>query len=168
MEMKVRRECHHIPIHIVDEHMEFRQSCCDYMMNEDREFFQAFLDDEKLEDYVANMREDGTWGSQMEIVALSRAYNIKCVIFRPDGLHYRIEDASNTSSKILMISHHDDEHFNVVRFRDDSSLESFDDLVNVLELLSGNATRSLSKKERRQLARKGDYPDPPSQKLVNI
>ncbi len=148
--------------------------CCDYMLKEEPEYFQSFLDDQKLEDYVSEMREDGTWGSQMEIVALCRAYKVNCVIFRPDGLHYRIEDQSGGCSKILMISHHDDEHFNVVRFRgkDNSCLESFDEIETLLALNTDSTTsRPLSKKEKRLLIKNGEKPQElelPSQKLVSI
>jgi hypothetical protein len=148
--------------------MEFRQACCDFMLHEQPDFFSEFLDEEKLDNYIERMREVGTWGSQMEIVGLCRAYKVDCVIFRPDGLHYRIECGSDEPSKILMISHHDDEHFNVVKIRRKSEvcIDSFEELDSILA--TGGSNRP-TKRETRLAKRKGDpIPSPQLQKLVNI
>ena len=155
--------------------MEYRQACCDYMLNDDPEFFSAFLDDQKLGEYISEMRTDGTWGSQSEIVGLCKAYNVHCVLFRPDGVHYRIEcdSADDDDTRILMLSHHQEEHFNEVRFKDKSRcLTSFNELELLLTELKDSPVR-LSKKEAR-FSRKSGKGAPKvseaknSQKLIEL
>ena len=149
------------------------------MLDEEPEFFRVFLDGETLDEYVGKMREDGTWGTHMEIVSLCRKYSVNCVIFRPDGLHYRIEcDSESETARILMLSHHDDEHFNEVRFKEKGRvLESFNELELLLTELESDATshtRKLTKKEvrmkKRNPAPQIDFPDNPVsvQKLLDL
>jgi hypothetical protein len=141
-----------------ERHEEFRNACCDYMMKEDPEFFTEFLDDRSLIHYVNEMREDGTWGTQLEIVALCKRYHVNCVIFRPDGLHYRIEcdGGSDPETRILMLSHHDEEHFNEVRFKESGRvLTSFNELELLLTELQDAPVRvSRRQARKRQLAPK--------------
>jgi len=61
-------------------HGDVRHEVCDYI-DAMREEFQNFLileeDDEDVADfdsYVHNMREDGEWGGNVELVAASRLY----------------------------------------------------------------------------------------------
>jgi OTU domain-containing protein 3 len=112
-------------------HFEFRNNCCDFMEKEAPEEFEGFLDNQKLSEYLYTMRQDGTWGTQLEIVAMCKRYHVDCVIFRPDGLHYRVEcdKPDNEPVPIVMLSHHDEEHFNEVRFKERArSLASFEEL----------------------------------------
>ena len=122
------------------------------MKEEEPEFFAAFLDDLNIDEYISEMREDATWGTQLEVVALCRRYRAHCVIFRPDGLHYRIEceNAEGEDLRILMLSHHDEQHFNEVRFKDsERRLSSFGELELLLTELREDIP-VLSKKEARQ------------------
>ena len=122
-----------------EKHHEVRDSCCDYVQFEDPNFFESFLEDQNLLDYVSDMRKTGTWGTQLEIVALCRRYHVDCVIFRPDGLHYRIEcDKPDCEEvRIIMLSHHDEEHFNEVRFKEKGKVISSSDELELL--LSSNS-----------------------------
>lgn len=120
------------------------------MLEEESNQFVSFLDDIKLDEYVSHMLEDGTWGTQLEIVALCRRYRVHCVIFRPDGLHYRIEcdNVDDDVLPILMLSHHDEEHLNEVTFEEvGRKLQSFNELELLLVEDSGP---SLSKREQRR------------------
>lgn len=132
---------------------EFRLSCCNYIQ-EQAEFFQSFLEDMNVTDYVIEMMKDGTWGTQIEIVALCRHYETDCVIFRQDGLHYRVECAIHLDElkPIVMLSHHDDEHFNGVCFKEKGrTLNSFEELE--LLLAEEDIPTGLSKKESRKTKR---------------
>jgi len=168
--------CIHATIFRIERHDEFRQGCCDFMQEDDPEFFKSFMDDTLLEDYVSNMRKDGTWGTQLEIVSLCKKFSVNCVIFRPDGLHYNIEcdesDPNSNETRILMISHHDEEHFNQVCFREKGRiLTSFSELELLLTKIDPEhqQTVRLSKREQRNRKRK-----PPaiivseSHKLINL
>jgi hypothetical protein len=162
VEMKV---CNHFLMHnygcyISERYDEFRQACCDYMIKDDSEFFKLFMEETSLEHYVENMRADGVWGTQLEIVSLCKKYTVHCVIFRPDGLHYTIEcdNPAGGDCRILMISHHDEEHFNEVCFKEKGRvLSSFTELELLLtELDPGNNPQEitrLSKKVARQKKR---------------
>jgi hypothetical protein len=145
-----------------EKHHELRDACCGYIENEEPDFFSGFLDDESLTNYVHEMRNPGTWGTQLEIVALCKRYHVDCVIFRPDGLHYRIEcdKPDNEDVRILMISHHDEEHFNEVRFKETSRvLASFDELELLLSPEPDNVPK-LSKKNSREHSRWKHRPAP--------
>ncbi len=160
---------------MIDRYDEFRQGCCDFMQKADPEFFKSFMDDISLEEYVENMRTDGTWGTQLEIVSLCKMYDVNCVIFRPDGLHYTIEcdNPDNDDCRILLISHHDEEHFNEVRFKEKGRiLTSFNELELLLTELnpsdkSQEVTR-LSKKEARQKKRDSVNPKKPQRQAPQI
>lgn len=131
-----------------EKHDDVREACCDYIEKEEPEFFGAFLDDVSVSNYVHDMRNPGTWGTQLEIVALCRRYHVDCVIFRPDGLHYRIEcdKPDKEEVRILLLSHHDEEHFNEVRFKEKGrQLTSFDELELLL-----SPGQAVSKKEARK------------------
>jgi hypothetical protein len=146
------------------------------MLEEEPEFFSGFLDDSSLQDHVDNMRQDGTWGTQMEIVSLCRKYSVNCVIFRPDGLHYRIESLSDRDNRILMLSHEDDEHFNEVCFKEKGRvLESFNELELLLtDLAPSRDPPKVSKKDSRLSRRQKapqislSVPPDPIQKLIDI
>ena len=140
-----------------ERHSEFRQGCCEYMEKDEPDFFTSFLEERSLSNYVSEMRHDGAWGTQMQIVALCKRYNVDCVIFRPDGLHYRIECdlTDERDARILMLSHHDEEHFNEVRFVEKSRvLTSFEELELLLTELEDRPV-VLSKKDARRASRKG-------------
>lgn len=130
---------------------EFRLSCCNYIQ-EQAEFFDSFLDDMHVTDYVMDMMKDGTWGTQIEIVALCKLYEADCVIFRQDGLHYRVECAIHLDEPkhIILLSHHDEEHFNEVCFKEKGrTLKSFEELELLLSDEDGAPGR-LSKRESRR------------------
>ena len=139
-----------------EKHHEFRDECCDYIENEDPDFFSSFLDDENLSEYLNEMRKSGTWGTQLEIVALCRRYHVDCVIFRPDGLHYRIECEKPDDEEVrtLMLSHHGEEHFNEVRFKEKGRvLTSFDELELLLASPADRPSRRSARKLAPQLSR---------------
>ena len=146
------------------------------MLEEEPEFFSGFLDDSSIQDYVDNMRQDGTWGTQMEIVSLCRKYSVNCVIFRPDGLHYRIESLPYSDSRILMLSHHDDEHFNEVCFKEKGRvLASFNELELLLTDLAPTPDPPRVSKKDARLSRRQKAPQvslsvspDPIQKLIDI
>jgi len=156
-----------------ERHEEFRYACCEYMLYEEPEFFESFLDDQTLSEYVSELRKDGTWGTQLEIVSLCRRYHVNCVIFRPDGLHYRIESDSkeDDADRILILSHHDEEHFNEVRFKEKGRvLTSFNELELLLTELD-DAPVKISKKQARRGKRQSESAarvDVSAQKFLDI
>ena len=115
-------------------HLEFRDACCEFMERSPTDF-APFVDQFDLQTYLNEMRASGTWGTQLEIVALCKRFSVDCVIFRQDGVHYKIECGLTDidGQRILMLSHHDEEHFNEVRFKEKGRvLSSFDELERLL------------------------------------
>ena len=64
-------------------HDEVRSDVCDFMADNEDEFklFLVFEDDgeeeedaKDFEHYISNMREDGEWGGNLELVAAARLY----------------------------------------------------------------------------------------------
>ena len=64
-------------------HDEVRSDVCDFLQDNEEEFkfFLVFEDDTEeeedakdFESYVSNMREDGEWGGNVELVAAARLY----------------------------------------------------------------------------------------------
>jgi OTU domain-containing protein 5 len=76
-------------------HREIRQLCLKYIRDE-RVFFQDYVTEE-LDDYVARKQQDGVWGDDVEIEALSEIYG------RPIEIY-------STSAKPLRTFHEDNEH----------------------------------------------------------
>lgn len=140
-----------------DRHLELRSECCKFMLEEEADFFESFLEDVRLVEYCCRMLVDGTWGTQLEVVALCRKYQVHCVIFRPDGLHYSIECEAFAGEypRIIMLSHHGDCHFNTVRFiergRDLASFQELDLLLTELGTAPSPSGVKLSKKQAREL-----------------
>lgn len=59
-------------------------------MSDHPDDFTPFLE-EPLEDYIFKVRDTGEWGGQIELSALSRAYNIQINVLQGDGRIEKIE-----------------------------------------------------------------------------
>ena len=117
-----------------NEHATVRSEVCDYLEAYKDEFC-AFLvlddDDEDASDfesYVDQMREDGQWGGNLELVAAARLYRRDIVVFSADLAAMTIphgctkkNSAAAASGHQLLLSYHDNEHYNSVR---DNSLSN--------------------------------------------
>ena len=63
-----------------------RERLCDYMQVE-QQYFQEFVtgeDGSRLSNYIANMRNDRTWGGNLELQAFSELYQCTVEIYK-DG-----------------------------------------------------------------------------------
>lgn len=56
-----------------DFHDKIRTACLDYIESE-KVFFEAYID-EDFEDYIVRKRQNGEWGDDIELQALSEIYN---------------------------------------------------------------------------------------------
>ena len=110
-----------------DRHGEYRETCCDYLSSHSADFAHFHDNDsEPFEDYLEKMKEDATWGSQMELSALCLAYGVSAVVFQADGVHLEL-GLAEPSQPTVLISFHDDEHFNAVTFFGDE-LETLEEV----------------------------------------
>jgi hypothetical protein len=124
-----------------------RQEICNYMALRESEFVHFLvLDDHdakrlgeedasSYQDYIDQMRTDGEWGGNVELVATSRLYQRNITVYTPDGA-FSIEwsdgssvdrDASvpypdphdqeglSEEDRALSVSYHEGDHYNSVR-----------------------------------------------------
>lgn len=116
-----------------DDHGTVRKEICDHL-EQHKDEFQSFLlmneDDEdvmNIDDYVEHMREHTTWGSDIEIVAASRKYNVGIKVFSTHygvlrfGNHEEQGNKSDDSDSDLLLSYHGNDHYNSVHPMDGSN-----------------------------------------------
>ncbi|KAI3641367.1 hypothetical protein MIR68_000497 [Amoeboaphelidium protococcarum] len=110
-----------------DRHVEFRQMVCDYIDKHRDEFVPFLLEEDDgntdIEEYVAKMRQNGTYGGNIELVAFSRLISAEIWIYQNERV-YQISSAG-ASSKILRIAYHSYEHYSSVH-----TLNPATDLLN--------------------------------------
>jgi hypothetical protein len=108
-------------------HVDIRNDICDYLLAHEEEF-KAFLvlDDDNAENddaadfesYVNGMREDGTWGGNLELVVAARLYQRNILVYSADLDTYTIsQEGKKPKGPDMMVSYHDNDHYNSVRDR---------------------------------------------------
>ena len=71
-----------------EDHAKMRADICQFM-NDNMDDFAPFVeDDEGFDKYLARMRLDGTWGSQMELCAAQRSLDCTLHIYQPGKPSY--------------------------------------------------------------------------------
>lgn len=63
-----------------EKHMECRLRLVKYMEAHPDDFSPFMEDDEKWDDYVPRMKTEREWGGQLEIVAASRLFQVRCCV----------------------------------------------------------------------------------------
>lgn len=109
-------------------HFDVRSAVCDYM-EKNKEDFQVFLvfEDENDEDqaeedardfehYIENMRQEGEWGGNLEVVAAARRYQRTITVYSETLAAFTIDHGDSTRMEPdLCVSYHDNDHYNSVR-----------------------------------------------------
>ncbi|CAG8478049.1 4021_t:CDS:10, partial [Funneliformis mosseae] len=103
------------------QHSKIRKEICAYL-EENFDHFQFFVEDDKPFDYhLAQMKKDGTYGGNMELVGFAQLYEVDIKIYQP-GTIYVIEGSEDNKStkkagtkKTLHIAYHNWEHYSSVR-----------------------------------------------------
>ncbi|CAJ0881184.1 10837_t:CDS:10, partial [Entrophospora sp. SA101] len=101
-------------------HSKIRKEICAYL-EEKREHFQMFVEDDNTFDYhLSQMKKDGTYGGNMELVAFAQLHNLNIKIYQPNTIFVirgneskNIEDSDRI--KTLHIAYHNWEHYSSVR-----------------------------------------------------
>mmetsp|Transcript_14504 Transcript_14504/g.17642 ORF Transcript_14504/g.17642 Transcript_14504/m.17642 type:complete len:255 (-) Transcript_14504:28-792(-) len=108
-------------------HDKIRQEICDYLeKNEDDFSVYLLLDDEDgadvcdFEEYVSQMRKDGEWGGDVEIVCAAKLYKRTVTIFSNIGAYNIDIGDEKTSGPDILLSYHDNQHYNSIH---DSSID---------------------------------------------
>lgn len=120
-----------------ENHEEVRHEICNYL-DKNEEDFSIFLlmDDQEedvmdFDDYVAEMRDDATWGGDVEIVCAARLYKRKITIFSASGAYNIGIGDEKPSGPDLLLSYHENSHYNSVHDADkESSLHDGEMLQN--------------------------------------
>jgi len=88
-------------------------------MQEHPEIFNNFLHDDdkykgKLDTYIEYMSNDGIWGGNIELFALSEAFDVKIVIFHQNLTLVTIGDERRKSKTIFLAYNRSGRHYNTV------------------------------------------------------
>ncbi len=83
-----------------------------------REYFQPFVEnDEKFDDYVADMRKEAIWGGNMEIQAFSMLFSVNVVVHMLNQPAYVFTVPA--PRRAVHLSYHQGQHYNSVRWEND-------------------------------------------------
>jgi hypothetical protein len=136
-------------------HSVVREAVCDYMDGQ-KEYFQQFLvlDDDNnknssvdatsYEHYVQQMRQDGEWGGNMELIAASKLFQRNILVLQSNGAF--LIDAppdtatTTTTREDLIVSYHDNGHYNSVWIAGRKTM-----LIQPRELTKVNRTSTILK-----------------------
>jgi OTU domain-containing protein 3 len=121
-------------------------------MDGQKEYFQQFLvlddattnssaDATSYEHYVQQMRRDGEWGGNMELIAASKLFQRNILVVQSSGafLIDAPQDAS-TAREDLIVSYHDNGHYNSVWIAGRKTM-----LIQPRELTKVNRTGTIQK-----------------------
>ena len=92
----------------------YRDICIDYMSKNQDEFAPFIEDDETYDKYLERMGEDGEWGGNLEIYALSKALNANFYIYIHKHPMYIVNNFEKPKKNILM-TYHEGKHYNSLR-----------------------------------------------------
>jgi OTU domain-containing protein 3 len=85
-----------------------------------RELYEPFIeDDEKFDDYIDRMAEEGTWAGNLELQAASIVLNVNLKVYQAGQPPWIVANFPQTEVRMLHISYHDGMHYNSVRLLDD-------------------------------------------------
>ena len=92
----------------------YREKSIEYMKKNSDSFIPFITDDEPFEKYIERMSEDGVWGGNLEIYAMSMAFKFNFYIYIHERPIYILKDW-NKPKKNIMLTYHDGEHYNSLR-----------------------------------------------------
>ena len=100
---------------------QYRQNAVDYMLL-NRNDFEPFFDEEmSFDDYIEDMQNDGEWGGNHEIQALSMNHQINVIVHQLEGPPLIVNNFDPNAVRTLHLSYHNGEHYNSVRLIDDDT-----------------------------------------------
>ena len=95
-------------------HKMYREMCLTYMKNNPDEFSPFIEDDETFDKYLERMGEDGEWGGNLEIYALSKILNANFYIYIHKHPMYIVNNFEKPKKNILL-TYHEEKHYNSLR-----------------------------------------------------
>lgn len=117
--------------------LELRTEAVRHMLSHPDDF-EPFIDSEAypggFKDYCTRMLASSTWGSQLELQALSQTRQVNVVVFQTgDKARIDMVNFSPSTAPCVTISYHDGEHYNtVVQNEGEPSAVTYEDLLKRL------------------------------------
>ena len=97
----------------------YRQEACKYMID-NKDFYQNYIeDDQTFDDYIAEMIQDGEWGGNLELQAMSMKFQVNFYIHIFQHPMLILHNFDNPK-KELHLSYHEGQHYNSLRLLDDT------------------------------------------------
>ncbi|KAF9579501.1 hypothetical protein BGW38_004218 [Lunasporangiospora selenospora] len=102
------------------EHAPLRAEVCRYI-EEHAEHFRSFLDNVSVEAHVAQMRKNGTYGGNIELVAFARMKKVDIKVYQPgyiyviEGVDVKKDGSSPGQRPVMHIAYHTWEHYSSIR-----------------------------------------------------
>jgi len=100
-----------------DTHAKYRDLAVEYITKH-KDYFAMFLEeDEKMDEYIKDMSESGTWGGHFELVALSSVLGVKFCLYMKDKdpVIIKSSEKEGKGAKIVHLAYHVDEHYSCIR-----------------------------------------------------
>ena len=98
----------------------YREMCINYMKENKDEFIPFIEDDEPYDKYISRMEEDGEWGGNLEIYALSKVLNANFYIYIHKHPMYIVNNFEKPKKNILL-TYHEGKHYNSLRKLEEKS-----------------------------------------------
>ena len=96
-------------------HRKYRKNAVD-QLESNKDIYSPFIeDDETIDQYLADIEKDGSWGGQLEIQALSVVHNFNCIVHQVDHPIMVFSNYPLGTVPTIHISYHLGEHYNSVR-----------------------------------------------------
>ncbi len=95
-------------------HTTYRARVCNYM-EENPDNFQPFVFDQDYASYLKDMRQDGEWGGNLEIAAISQACDVNITIHQLGQPRWEVKNPNNSKARGVHLSYHDGQHYSSVR-----------------------------------------------------
>ena len=118
----------------------YREMCINYMKENKDEFIPFIEDDEPYDKYISRMEEDGEWGGNLEIYALSKVLNANFYIYIHKHPMYIVNNFEKPKKNILL-TYHEGKHYNSLRKleeknKEDKEKEDDDDNNDINNLIN--------------------------------
>jgi len=99
------------------EHEIYRNECVlEFTRNAD--VYAPFLVDESMDDYIEKISDDGEWGGNLELIALSRRLRVDIIVHQYNRPRFEIH-YEGSPVRTIHISYHEGDHYNSIRRSDD-------------------------------------------------
>ncbi|GJQ11351.1 hypothetical protein GpartN1_g3142.t1 [Galdieria partita] len=96
-------------------HVQVREQVCEYIALHG-EYLKDFVEDNNtLEDYLKEMRIEGTWAGNMELQAISLLYGVNIRVHRLEQPAYDLENFREKNAVWIHLAFHQGEHYSSVR-----------------------------------------------------